>query len=198
VSSPCRRAAFSSFFPFPTTIHKYAQPFPPISIDAPNHIHYLPHQIEPGSLKLYGSVSRAQQLNGGCGREIEPRGRKVLRLQFKRGATTLTGSCALDFLMWRPLSEAGSVVLLHSLFPTPIHTFAQPFPPISIDAPNHIHYLPHQIEPKSLKLHGSVSKAQQLNGGCGRGIEPTSRKVLRLNLIGRISLAADAPLFFSA
>src|SRR5713226_1135990 len=87
----------TTFLLFCTPIHRFAQPFPPISIDAQKPFHYLPYQIEPGNLKLYGSVSRAQQLNGGCGREIEPRSRKVLRLQFKRGATTLTGSCALDF-----------------------------------------------------------------------------------------------------
>jgi hypothetical protein len=40
---------------------------------------------------------------------------------------------------------------MQRFFPTPIHTFAQPFPPISIDAQNRIHYLPHQIEPGSLK-----------------------------------------------
>jgi len=37
-------------------MHTFAQTFPPISIDAQNHFHYLAHQIEPGSLKLYGSV----------------------------------------------------------------------------------------------------------------------------------------------
>jgi len=36
-------------------------------------------------------------------------------------------------------------------FSTPIHTFAQTFPAISIDAPNRFHYLPRQIELKSLK-----------------------------------------------
>ena len=41
---------------FSTRIHTFAQPFEQISIDAQNRIHYLPHQIEPGSLKLYGSV----------------------------------------------------------------------------------------------------------------------------------------------
>jgi hypothetical protein len=62
--------------PFPTPIHKYAQAYRPISIDAQIYIHYLAHQIEPGSLELYGSVSRTQQLNGGCGREVEPRREK--------------------------------------------------------------------------------------------------------------------------
>jgi hypothetical protein len=62
-----------------------------------------------------------------------------------------------------------------SLFSTPVHTFAQPFPLISIDAPNCFHYRSHQIEPESLKLCGSVSRAQLLNGGCGREIEPRSR-----------------------
>jgi len=41
---------------FSTPIHKFAQSSQPISIDAENYIHYRPHQIEPGSLKLYGSV----------------------------------------------------------------------------------------------------------------------------------------------
>jgi hypothetical protein len=36
-------------------------------------------------------------------------------------------------------------------FSTPIHTFAQTFSAISIDAPNRFHYLPRQIELKSLK-----------------------------------------------
>jgi len=41
---------------FSTRIHTFAQPFEQISIDAQIYIHYRPHQIEPGSLKLYGSV----------------------------------------------------------------------------------------------------------------------------------------------
>jgi hypothetical protein len=36
-------------------------------------------------------------------------------------------------------------------FPTPIHTFAQPSQPISIDARKRNEYLPLQIEPKSFK-----------------------------------------------
>jgi hypothetical protein len=32
---------------FCTTIHKYTQPFPPISIDTSRHSEYLAHQIEP-------------------------------------------------------------------------------------------------------------------------------------------------------
>ena len=46
VSRPC----------FSTRVHTFAQSSQPISIDAQNRIRYLPHQIEPGSLKLYGSV----------------------------------------------------------------------------------------------------------------------------------------------
>ncbi len=41
---------------FCTLIHNFAQPFPPISIDAKIRFLYLPFQIEPGSLILYGSV----------------------------------------------------------------------------------------------------------------------------------------------
>jgi hypothetical protein len=114
-----------------------------------------------------------------------------LRLQFKRGATTLTGSCALDFSPaffpvipteaarlfpahgfcapgrvvegpWQPCSATPVTRTkpinedLPPFFSSPIHKFAQAFPPISIDAPNRFHYLPHQIEPGSLELYGSV------------------------------------------
>ena len=50
------QAGKSAFTSFCTTIHTFAQTFPPISIDAKIRFHYLPHQIEPGSLILYGSV----------------------------------------------------------------------------------------------------------------------------------------------
>jgi len=41
---------------FCTPIHNFAQTFPPISIDAKKHCDYIARQIEPGSLKLYGSA----------------------------------------------------------------------------------------------------------------------------------------------
>jgi hypothetical protein len=41
---------------FCTPIHKFAQTFPSISIDASNQNNYLARQIEPASLKLYGSA----------------------------------------------------------------------------------------------------------------------------------------------
>ena len=49
-----------------TPVHRFAQRFDPNLIDAVSGKHYLPRQIEPKALELYGSVQRAQQLNGGC------------------------------------------------------------------------------------------------------------------------------------
>jgi hypothetical protein len=87
-------------------------------------------------------------------RQIEPRSKKVLRFQFKEGATTLTGSCALTFFLpfFLPFFRDPN----WPFFPTLMHTFAQTIPPISIDAQKHFLYLPSQIEPGSLKLYGSV------------------------------------------
>ncbi len=41
---------------FCTSIHKFAQTSPPISIDAPQRNEYLPRQIEPESLKTLRSA----------------------------------------------------------------------------------------------------------------------------------------------
>jgi hypothetical protein len=41
---------------FCTPIHNFAQPSAPILIDAKNLCDYRARQIEPGSLKLYGSA----------------------------------------------------------------------------------------------------------------------------------------------
>jgi hypothetical protein len=46
----------ASHFVFCTPIHNFAQPSAPISIDAKNLCDYRARQIEPGSLKLYGSA----------------------------------------------------------------------------------------------------------------------------------------------
>jgi len=48
------------------------------------------------------------------------------------------------------------LLLLICLFCTPIHNFAQPSAPISIDAKNRCDYRARQIEPGSLKLYGSA------------------------------------------
>jgi hypothetical protein len=49
------------------------------------------------------------------------------------------------------------------LFPTPIHTFAQPVPPISIDAGNDKDYRARQIEPESpVTLRLSLAKRFRL------------------------------------
>jgi hypothetical protein len=44
-----------------TIVHRFAQRFHPNLIDAANKNHYLPFQIEPEALELYGSVYKAQQ-----------------------------------------------------------------------------------------------------------------------------------------
>src|SRR5260370_14803103 len=84
------------------------------------------------------------------------------------------------------------------VFPTPIHTFAQTSPQISIDAPNHFHYLPRQIEPGSLELYGSVSRALQPNGGCAAPMNQKKEKIYGFSLIMRNHFTAVlGPPFFS-
>src|SRR5260370_26714323 len=100
-------------------MHKFAQPFPPISIDAANRIHYLPHQIEPGSLKLYGWVSRTQLLHGGCGREISNKNRKTFTFLIKKSGTHFSRSFAPFFFFVR-------------LFFPPLPTISPPLPPAFI------------------------------------------------------------------
>src|SRR6266849_3496880 len=74
------------------------------------------------------------------------------------------------------------------VFPTPIHTFAQAFLQISIDAPNHFYYRPRQIEPGSLELYGSVSRALQPNGGCAARLNQEAEKFYGFSSIGRNNL----------
>jgi hypothetical protein len=46
---------------FCTIVHRFAQQFGQNLIDGANGKLYLPHQIEPEALELYGSVYKAQQ-----------------------------------------------------------------------------------------------------------------------------------------
>jgi len=46
---------------FCTIVHRFAQRFHWNLIDVANRKLYLPHQIEPEALELYGSVYKAQQ-----------------------------------------------------------------------------------------------------------------------------------------
>jgi hypothetical protein len=72
-------------------------------------------------------------------------------------------------------------------FPTLIHIFAQPGPPISVDARNHKYYLARQIEPESpvtlrLSFEGASAERQ-----LRRQTRTKRRKVFGFSSTGRIN-----------
>ena len=72
-----------------TPMHRFAQCFPAISIDAIFICVYLPSQIEPGSTELYGSVYKAQRVQALQRVCRSKRNRRAAKL--KRKARSLYG-----------------------------------------------------------------------------------------------------------